>query len=387
MFLPEKGYKRLLIILIYAFVLVLGAYLFFKYLFSCILPFAVAFLIAGSTRKCVLYLCSKLKLSRFFSVLVTTLGILSILMLLIYLFFHSVFSELSGLTAYLTQNNISNTFNDFSASIYSVLSKYLPFLSENLETSYFEVSQSISKVVAGVANSLLPVIANTVLAIIKTFPKILLFTGVTLLSLFYFGCDYEKITGFISAQLSEKQRKLVLELKNQFFVTIFSTVRAYIILILITFCELLTGFVIIGIPYATILALLISIIDILPILGTGTVLLPWSVIMFLNKNSVTGLSILALYVIITVIRQIAEPKILGESLGLHPLITLMSMYFGVKLVGISGLFTFPLIVIILKNLNDKKCIRLYNSPELTDAEKDRLTKKKFRSFKQSGFKE
>ncbi len=387
MFLPEKGYKRLLIIFIYAFLLILGAYLFFKYLFACILPFAVAFLIAGSTRKCVLYLNSKLKLSRFFSVLITTLGILAILLLIIYLFFQSVFSELSGLTVYLTQNSISNTFNEISTSLYGVLSKYLPFLFENLKTSFFEVSDSISQLIAGITNGLLPVVANTVLAIIKTFPKILLFTGVTLLSLFYFGYDYEKITGFISAQLTEKQRKIVLELKNQFFLTIFSTVRAYMILILITFCELLTGFLIIGIPYATILALLISIIDILPVLGTGTVLIPWSVIMFLNKNSVTGLSILALYVIITIVRQIAEPKILGGSLGLHPLITLISMYFGVKLVGISGLFTFPLIVIILKNLNDKQCIHLYNSPVLTEAEKGKLTKSKFKSFKQSDFKE
>jgi sporulation integral membrane protein YtvI len=298
-----------------------------------------------------------------------------------------VFSELSGLTVYLTQNSISNTFNEISKSLYGVLSKYLPFLFVNLESSFFEVSDSISQLIPGITNSLLPVLASTVLAIIKTFPKILLFTGVTLLSLFYFGCDYEKITGFISAQLSEKKRKIALELKNQFFVTILSTVRAYIILVSITFCELLTGFIIIGIPYATILALLISIIDILPVLGTGTVLIPWSVIMFLNKNNVTGLSILALYVIITIIRQIAEPKIIGGSLGLHPLITLMSMYFGVKLVGISGLFTFPLIIIILKNLNDKKCIRLYNTPELTDTEKSQLTKRKFKSFKQSDHKE
>ena len=124
-----------------------------------------------------------------------------------------------------------------------------------------------------------------------------------------------------------------------------------------------------GQKYALLIAIGIAIIDVLPVLGTGTVLIPWGVILILTGSVGRGIAILALYLIVTVIRQILEPKIIGEYIGLYPLITLISMYAGLQAFGIVGMFLFPITVIILKNLNENGSVHLWKAPPGMEMEK------------------
>ncbi|NLN41945.1 MAG: AI-2E family transporter [Clostridiales bacterium] len=125
-------------------------------------------------------------------------------------------------------------------------------------------------------------------------------------------------------------------------------IKAQIFLMAITFLELLIGYQILGVEYAFFFALLTAIIDILPVLGTGTVLIPTAIVHFIMGNIPRALGFLCLYFIIFVIRQILEPRVVGQSLGLHPLVTLMSMYIGLRLIGVPGMFLGPIIVILVK---------------------------------------
>ena len=357
--LPEKGYKRTIIYTFYIFLGILVAYLFIRYLLICLLPFVTAFAIAYSTRKIVLFLCRKFKFTRFFSVLTITCIIIGLITFLIWILLTKGFSELTGLTSHLTNKGFSSAISAFSESLLSILGKISPELAQASREQIIYFTKNINILFSEIVEKTLPYIANTAIGILKAFPNIFLFLGVTLLSMFYFGCDYEKITSFIKLQLSEKQFKFFRTLKNEFFDTVFRVLRAYLILISITFAQLWVGFSLIGVPYATILAVFTSFVDILPILGTGTILLPFSLISFILGNTTYGICIIALYIIVTVVRQIAEPKILGDSVGLHPLLTLISMYFGLKLAGVGGLLIFPFIVIIVKNLNEAGAIKLY----------------------------
>ncbi len=359
MILPEKGYKRTIIITFYILLAAFLSLIFFKYLLKCVLPFMIAFLGAYCTRKIVLFLHRKFRISRFFAVISITLTILAILVFLVWILLSRGFSELSGLAVFLTESGLTETVDTVSKTIISFIKKISPELAESSIEQIQYFSNNINVFIAQAVQKALPYIANTTLGILKAFPGIFLFLGVTVLSMFYFGYDYEKITAFIKLQLSNKYFSFLSELKKQFFDAVFRIFRAYAILILITFSELWVGFLIIGIPYATILAVFTSLIDILPILGTGTVLLPFSLISFLIGNTKNAVCLIALYIIVTLVRQIAEPKILGDSVGLHPLLTLISMYFGVKLVGFSGLFIFPFAAIIIKNLNEAGIIKLY----------------------------
>ena len=183
-----------------------------------------------------------------------------------------------------------------------------------------------------------------------------------------FTKDYDKVVHFIKLQLPAKHKNLLSETKQLFSKTIVKMLRAYALIMFITFCELFLGFTVmntIGImhnAYAVVIAIGIAIFDILPVAGSGGILIPWALISLLGGNTKQGIGLLVLYVVITVIRQYIEPKIVGQTLGVNPLVTLMGLYFGLKIFGFIGMFLVPLAVMTVKAFNDTGRIHLYNPP-------------------------
>ena len=102
-----------------------------------------------------------------------------------------------------------------------------------------------------------------------------------------------------------------------------------------------------------------AIVDILPVLGTGTVLIPWGLISCFLGTVGQGVGILILYLIITAVRQFLEPKIIGQQVGLHPIVTLICIFAGGKVMGIWGIFLFPVMATVLKKMNDEGSIHLW----------------------------
>ena len=127
----------------------------------------------------------------------------------------------------------------------------------------------------------------------------------------------------------------------------------------ITFCELTVALWLLGAENFVVIALIIAAFDIIPVCGSGGVLIPWAVFSLVQGRFAFGAGMLIVYIIITVIRQIIEPKIVGDQVGLPPVITLMAMFLGVRFMGVFGLFAFPVALVILKNLNDNGYIRLF----------------------------
>ena len=128
--------------------------------------------------------------------------------------------------------------------------------------------------------------------------------------------------------------------------------RAFSLLLLIMFLVLFVGLTIIGAEYALLLAAITAIVDILPVLGVGTVLVPWSVISYISGDISRGTAILILYVAVIILRQFIEPKIIGKSLGIHPLLSLFSMYVGLRVFGVIGIILAPALVAGLRTLKD-----------------------------------
>ena len=123
---------------------------------------------------------------------------------------------------------------------------------------------------------------------------------------------------------------------------------------MIIFAMLLVGFIILHVDYALLLAGIFAVIDLLPVLGVGTMLIPWSIFCLLTKQTGLGIGLIIMYGVITVVRQYAEPKIIGSNLGIHPLLTLVSMYAGVEFLGFFGLIIGPVTVIFIKGIINKK---------------------------------
>lgn len=187
--------------------------------------------------------------------------------------------------------------------------------------------------------------AGTLLSFV---PELILFLLTMLLSAYLFSSEKALLRSCTERWLpegwAEKIRAVLRRLKS----AIGGYCKAQLLLMLVTFGILSVGLLILHRPSALLLAVLIAAIDALPVFGVGSILIPWSIISFLQKNSGLGIGLLVLYAAASLTRTMLEPRFLGRQMGLHPLLTLLSLYAGYRLFGVPGMIFVPIGVILLK---------------------------------------
>ncbi|MDD6057611.1 MAG: sporulation integral membrane protein YtvI [Clostridiales bacterium] len=171
--------------------------------------------------------------------------------------------------------------------------------------------------------------------------------------------EFPSIRRFLWQQVPPKYRALMEGGRMYVTGTLRKCILSYCLIFLLTFLELWLGLAVLGIKRASVIAILIAVLDILPVLGTGTVLLPWCILAFATGNVKIGVGVLILYLMVTVVRNIAEPRLVGHQMGLPPFVMLPCMLVGLKMFGIVGLFGLPLCVALLKNLNDEGILHIF----------------------------
>ena len=222
-------------------------------------------------------------------------------------------------------------------------------LLKNLETQLMDA-------LGGLATSISTKAIGMVTGFAASLPMLFIKTVLFIVSTVFITMDYDKIMGFVVYQMNDRVREIFEETKSYMVNVLFVVIRSYLLIMSITFVELSIGLSIIKIDYAILIALCIAIFDILPVLGTGGVMIPWTVISIVLGNFWLALKLFILYVIITIVRNIIEPKIVGGQLGLHPIITLSSMFAGLQVLGGLGLFGFPIGLSLIVHLNKKGVI-------------------------------
>lgn len=171
---------------------------------------------------------------------------------------------------------------------------------------------------------------------------------VGLIACFFFALDYPRVTAFLRGLCPPRLREKLPEAKRRVGEVFRRWLGAYFLLFLLTFGELFLGLLLLRERYAFLLAFLIALMDILPVLGVGTALLPWAIFRLLGGNTWGGVGLILLYAVITVVRQITEPHLVGKSIGLHPLVTLFAFFAGMKLFGFAGIFLGPIAALLIK---------------------------------------
>jgi sporulation integral membrane protein YtvI len=137
----------------------------------------------------------------------------------------------------------------------------------------------------------------------------------------------------VSARIPDFQKGLKNFLSRYF--------KAYALILFLTFCELYVGFSMLALEYSFLLAILISLVDIFPVLGVGTIILPWAAITLIGGNYPLGFGLVILWGVVTIVRQIIEPRIVGGTLGVHPILMLIAMYLGFRFFGLLGILLSP----------------------------------------------
>lgn len=361
--------RKFLIDFLYIVAIIIIIYVFLKYLLSVFMPFILGFLIALLLRPLVEKASKALRLKKkvaatiililFYSII----GIaLTIMVLRLSISLSRIFEDLP----LLYQTDILPAINTLTQSISELFSRIDPHVLESLQSIQSTVIDALTTVVSSLSATAVRFLTNMVTAV----PSFLLAFLFTIVASFFFTIDFSRISSFLSNQLGGRAKEIILAVKDSFSATIFKFGKAYLILMTMTFIELTVGFLIIGLPNAVGVAFLIALIDILPVLGTGGVMIPWVIIEFINGDITLALSLLIIYAIVTVVRNIVEPKVVGDQIGLYPLLTLMAMYVGTKLFGFVGLLGLPITITVLKNLQDMGVIHIYNrnKPEENQSE-------------------
>lgn len=192
--------------------------------------------------------------------------------------------------------------------------------------------------------------AEAVVAWITNVPSMLTIFLLSLIIAYFVSKDIKKLQRlllkFISPSIKEKGDVV----RDDLGKAVFGYIRAQAILISITFVQVLVGLSILGVDYAFTLSLLAGFLDILPLLGTGSLFVPWAIYLFIVGNTKLAVGLLIVYGLIVAVRQLLEPKILAESIGLDPLLTIIVMYAGYHLVGFVGVLLAPFLIITFMSL-------------------------------------
>ena len=159
--------------------------------------------------------------------------------------------------------------------------------------------------------------------------------------------DSKEISTFLKKHIPKSIQMRALELKTEIKKYMGGYLRAQMIIMSISFVILLIGLLILRVEYSLIIAIAIAIFDALPFFGSGAVLIPWAIVNFLSGEATRGVGLLIIYLSVLLMRQLIEPKIVSKSIGMHPLLTLMSMYAGYKIFSIGGLILGPLTLTLI----------------------------------------
>ena len=378
---PKVTKRRdFLIDLVYVMAIIGLVYVFFKYCFVIAAPFLLSFFFAVILQRPLGWLDKKTKnkMHSFWSIVLVLLCVAIILGPVISII-ATLFREIGNFISFLGEQ--LNDLPTFLVTLQNEILKAIKFLPDSIYTSVsenitqffgnlindFDVSKlgiNMSSITSGLSKGI-----SGVYSVVKNIPSILIGVVIGVIAWILFTKDYKKVVKFIKLQLPDKHKNLLSETKKIFSSTILKMCRAYGLIMFITFCENFLGLTILNLigvmknSYVFVIAICIAVFDILPVAGSGGILIPWSLIALVSGNVGQCVGLLILYAVITVIRQYIEPKIVGDSLGVNPLVTLAGLYFGLKLFGFMGMFIVPICVMTLKAFNDAGRIHLYTPPE------------------------
>ena len=352
--------KRFLINILFWAAIVALIYVIFKYLLPFLMPFFIAALIAIFTRPLARIISRKTHIKLKIVSLICTLvcfviiaGIIAVIVIRLAGLGTDLFSAIPSIYA----ETIEPALTDFSERIADQMGRLNPETVAILERISDRLIDSLGNVAIGFSNWTV----NGVKNIVTGLPNFLLSCVICVIAAIFITLDYEKIKEAGKLLMPDRTTKVIMESSSNLRKIIWKYLKAYGIIMLITFAEIAIGLLIIGIKNAVLVAVLIAIFDIFPIVGSGMILLPWTIITLIQGHIMRGIGLGILYVIVIVVRQFLEPRVVGKHVGMHPLLTLECMFVGAHLFGGIGLFGVPVTTAVILSLNENGVINLFRT--------------------------
>ena len=387
----EKRRKAIINVLYFAMIVAILV-LIMRYALSICLPFVIAFIVAAILQRPKRFLVKKTPLKNGVAAGICVLLLIVIFVSLVSLIGVRIFDEIKGFASYVGAKlqNLDEVVNNIESWLVNLVASLPEFIGKTLKESVTELFSDIRQYMAGESDKISSAISSGlgdnfslswitgplsgVISTAKQVPTILLSVVISIVACCFMTSEFDEVKEFIVCQFPEERRKDLSRAKSILRSSLGKMGKAYLLIMLVTFIEVSVGLTILKLlkfyssSYIMVIAAVTAIVDILPVLGTGTVLIPWALYSLITGNIGMGIGLIVLYAAITVIRQIIEPKLVAGQLGLSPIVTIAALYFGLKVFGVLGMFVTPILIIMLKLLNDEGIVKLWKSPVRIKAE-------------------
>lgn len=312
------------------------------------MPFVIGWIIAMIANPLVRFLESRLKVVRKHGSVLVVITVLALIIGALYLLLSKLLSEASGLLQSLPQ--LWETFQIEVRNIGRQLENLFSFLPDQLGIQMKAVADNLDSYMGVLLQNVATPTVEAAGSVAKSLPSILVNTVVVILSSYFFIAERDTILNLWKQYMPENSKKHMSYMRRDAIRLIGGYFMAQFRIMFVVAAILTVGFLVLQVPYSFLLALLISLLDFLPVFGTGTVLIPWGLIKLLSGEYYMAGGLILLYILSQFIRQAIQPKIVGDSMGLPPLMTLVLLYIGFKVSGLGGMILAVPVGLVFLNL-------------------------------------
>lgn len=327
-----------------------GILVFVLWLLPVLLPFCIGAVVAALAEKPVKLLQEKTHLPRWLSSFLCVLAIFAILAGGLFFLCKTVFQELGSFLRQLPEllASLAEPLAFLRQKLLDLAARLPDGIGSGLRSGIEDLFESGSLMGSKVYDWLFDFASGLLVKV----PDILLFVITSVLASFMTAGELTELRQWMKKKLPQAWQARAENLRQRLKQAFGGWFKAQLKLMGITLLILTAGFLLLKVEYPLLFALVTTAVDALPVLGTGVVLIPWALVLFLQGELNRGVGFLVLYGTAALIRQALEPRLVGKQIGLNPLITLMSLYIGYRIMGILGMIVFPISVIFLKQIWD-----------------------------------
>jgi len=322
---------------------ILLVFLFFRYLFAYVAPFVIGYLLSILLNPAAGFFERKCKIPR---------GVSALFLIVICILLISVLGTFVAGRIGREAESFSKNLPQYSEEAKRMLEGFSETVEDWFVNAPEGLRESFDKLMAGLGDSITTTLGSSVRAgsvgFVSRLPNAFMALILTIISTFFFIKDKRLIRSFMTEKAPEWLKGNLRMIRKELFGALGGYVKAQLIIMCVTTAIAVLGLSILQSPYALMMGLLISFIDAVPVFGSGFILWPWIVLELFAQRYPFAIGLGVIYGAIFLTRQFLEPKVLGQQIGLHPLLTLMSMYAGVRVFGVLGFLVGPVLVLVVK---------------------------------------
>lgn len=343
-FLSAYAKKKVLFVVVFLLVS-FAMYLTIKYILPIIWPFLLAFFVAAILNRCIIFLNKRLHFNKKFAFLLSVLSMIFLLILAIVGVFGLFLDEVSGLV-----ENMDVYMLQLDNSLRNVCNRVEKTLGVDTEKIYDTIRVQAESIVSGVSDSFMADFLGNTKDLAAGAMNFIILIVLLFTAIIYMTKDMDKIRSYLGHCYFAREISFIKKITKKVFGAYLKT-QLILIGIISGICVL--GLFLLKHPYSLGLGILIGSLDALPLFGVGTVLLPWTLYQIAMGNYFYGAMLFSMFVLSYVVREYLEPKLMGNHIGIHPIVSLIAIYVGYSLFGFLGLFIGPFVFVFIYEIMKK----------------------------------